>query len=681
MREKLKRYQLLVIPMLILSLLACNLVPGRAALPATITPVLRSADPDATPEAPLPAGICRLAYVSQQANIWDILLTHPAGGGDVQLTTHDPGRWQGASAGDGSLVGISLSPAGLIAFNSDEGGWHAIYRMNLDGSGLQRLTHNDGWHDYWPAWSPDGTSIAFSSNRDGSFEIYLMDADGSNPRRLTESESDASFPAWSPDGERIAFIDTRAGSIELIEIASGRQTRLTPDDAAYYQPNWSPDGRRLVFAAQIGGGRNIFTLDVEGGQLRQLTEGSDSHSLPVFSPDGSHIAFSSDREGGMRIYIMDADGGNVRRLTDGAGQHLAKDWLPNCTGLPDGLVALELGAARPPAQGPAGPPAPGDEQPPADQVVPPDPADQQDPVDLGVPIRPDDLGFPAEDGQLPEGEPPGESDVQEGDEPDEEAPGNFFEELISTVVNAVRDFIDSILDTLGGGGGTGGGGTPTVTPQVTQTADETPDPDITPTPDDLDPVYFFYKGALPGFVTLYGINCSGFTGTWHLYADDLIFTYDPSTDMFGGTIKDASVTPPIDLQVTLPGRSEPGPCSSATNCDWESEPFDIPEYIVYWENQNGTWNRFTVSTQNARMIIESYEPGVAAGMYLYLPALDGWFESYVPPMDPFPATEISEPLLDDVWSTHEFPISIRAYDVLPPRARQKAFDLIARYCR
>ena len=45
------------------------------------------------------------------------------------------------------------------------GNWE-VYRVNLDGTGLTRLTDN-GANDGLPVWSPDGSSIAFASNHDG----------------------------------------------------------------------------------------------------------------------------------------------------------------------------------------------------------------------------------------------------------------------------------------------------------------------------------------------------------------------------------------------------------------------------------------------------------------------------------------------------------------------------------
>ena len=96
-------------------------------------------------------------------------------------------------AADASAASPAGSPNGQsVAFMSQRDGNWEVYRVNLDGTGLARLTNN-GANDGLPAWSPDGSSIAFASNRDGGWAVWAMNADGSNQRRLF------SLPG-SPDG-------------------------------------------------------------------------------------------------------------------------------------------------------------------------------------------------------------------------------------------------------------------------------------------------------------------------------------------------------------------------------------------------------------------------------------------------------------------------------------------------
>ena len=80
----------------------------------------------------------------------------------------------------------AYSPDGkTIVFMSDRDGDIEIYRVDVDGPHLQRLTHAPG-RDAHPAFSRDGKKIAFQSPREGGQpQIYVMNADGSDQKRLT----------------------------------------------------------------------------------------------------------------------------------------------------------------------------------------------------------------------------------------------------------------------------------------------------------------------------------------------------------------------------------------------------------------------------------------------------------------------------------------------------------------
>jgi LysM repeat protein len=70
-----------------------------------------------------------------------------------------------------------------VAFMSSRDGNWEVYAINMNGTGLARLTENSA-QDGLPTWSPDGKSIAFVSNRSGAWAIWVMNGDGSNQRKL-----------------------------------------------------------------------------------------------------------------------------------------------------------------------------------------------------------------------------------------------------------------------------------------------------------------------------------------------------------------------------------------------------------------------------------------------------------------------------------------------------------------
>ena len=93
-----------------------------------------------------------------------------------------------------------------------------IWVMDADGSNKQRLTDN-GATNWAPSWHPDGKRIVFSSNMDDwreeigkfghNFELYLINLDGTGLERITYNQVFDSFPMFSPDGRKIAFGSNR----------------------------------------------------------------------------------------------------------------------------------------------------------------------------------------------------------------------------------------------------------------------------------------------------------------------------------------------------------------------------------------------------------------------------------------------------------------------------------------
>jgi len=156
-------------------------------------------------------------------------------GGPVQGPTvnYDGGhRRSGTETGGGAFLSPSLSYDGkqiLFAYvenkgkpeqlfhtdatrgHWDEGRCFHIFKVNVDGSGLQQLT--DGtWNDFDPCWLPNGR-IAFITERRGGYlrcgracplyNLFDMAADGSGINALSFHESNEWNPSVTHDGRII----------------------------------------------------------------------------------------------------------------------------------------------------------------------------------------------------------------------------------------------------------------------------------------------------------------------------------------------------------------------------------------------------------------------------------------------------------------------------------------------
>lgn len=167
------------------------------------------------------------------------------------------------------------------------------------------------------------TRIAYISEINGGLKggniqtIEVADYDGYNPRSLYRSHAPLLSPNWSPDGKKIAFVsyEKERQGINIIDVASGRVTRVSQYPGINSAPAWSPDGRMLALVLSKDGGPKIYTLDVITNQLSKITGGPGADTEPAWSQDGRSIVFTSDRGGKPQIYRVTLGGGNVERLT------------------------------------------------------------------------------------------------------------------------------------------------------------------------------------------------------------------------------------------------------------------------------------------------------------------------------------------------------------------------------
>ena len=113
--------------------------------------------------------------------------------------------------------------------------------------------------------------LVFSSGRSGPEQIYRMNMDGADVERLSEGTGEAANPSWHPDGQLIAFAWTRgfaagAWNIFVMDVASRkvldavdawrRQERASELGARREASRLSVDPRRTSADLFHAGGRN-----------------------------------------------------------------------------------------------------------------------------------------------------------------------------------------------------------------------------------------------------------------------------------------------------------------------------------------------------------------------------------------------------------------------------------------
>ncbi len=172
-----------------------------------------------------------IAFVSERNDLREVPFYELRS--DVFIMESD-GRFQlpltKPDAHDGSpcIAPGSTEQAGTIYFDSNREVNYAIYRMDMNGKEIRRITFNPGANDASPAISPNGDKIAFFSDRDGNYEIYMMNTDGSAQQRLTSNPMADVNPTFSPDGSSILFHSNRNGSYDLFLMDLTRQSQDLP---------------------------------------------------------------------------------------------------------------------------------------------------------------------------------------------------------------------------------------------------------------------------------------------------------------------------------------------------------------------------------------------------------------------------------------------------------------------
>jgi hypothetical protein len=165
----------------------------------------------------------------------------------------------------------------------------------LDARSGRRVALTARPADYWPAWSPDGSTIAFTRGALASRandSVWLAGADGTRERRLAGKASD---PAWSPDGRRLAVFRPPTfsnpigpSSLWIVERSSGKERLLARGlmSRGVGSASWSPGGNRLLvllrsrersFPGFEHGAADAYSIDATSGRSRLVAR----HVIPV----------------------------------------------------------------------------------------------------------------------------------------------------------------------------------------------------------------------------------------------------------------------------------------------------------------------------------------------------------------------------------------------------------------
>ncbi len=263
----------------------------------------------------------RLAFVSTRlpaavpGQAWNAIYLMNADGSGVK-------RLSRAGTADYSPA---WSPKGdLIAFASGSGkvGGTDLFVMRPDGSGRRLVVKNGGW----PSFAGDGQSLFFHSRRQGNWGVWRVNLDGSSLTRITPPDLEAFTPRTSVDGKWLVLARLRGEhrQIELMDLSTGKLTPLTTEATDHWNPSISPNGRQVVYHKTTNG------LAVPNVELWGTPLGTDlkllrvAGAFPSFSPNGKRLALVGDL---ARLDLMNTDGSGRKTLYTGqSGGLFSTSW-------------------------------------------------------------------------------------------------------------------------------------------------------------------------------------------------------------------------------------------------------------------------------------------------------------------------------------------------------------------
>ena len=199
-----------------------------------------------------------------------------------------------------------------------------LYVVPVAGGVPQNLTHDHAM-DADPAWSPDGTQLAYTSDKKGGLpQLWIRDMKAATARQVTSIDTQPLGAAWSPDGKRIAFIDVDGrwgvAGLCVVDVATGRVTRLQASLPQPGEPTWSADGTRIaitlskLYSKSFREGKNqiwVVRVDGTGEPVWQVPDPNGSIDTrggagPAWSPDGTKM--TAIYEGLVKVWPVAPDG-------------------------------------------------------------------------------------------------------------------------------------------------------------------------------------------------------------------------------------------------------------------------------------------------------------------------------------------------------------------------------------
>jgi Tol biopolymer transport system component len=200
---------------------------------------------------------------------------------------------------------------------------YAMYKARPDGSELTPITHYSNAYVAETTIAPNGKYMAWTSDKDGDLDIYRSDLDGKHVKRLTNQVGYDGGPFVSWDSKHIVYrrddlknqgqvddyrallkqhlIRPTTLEIWIMDADGSHKHQVTHLGCASFAPFLLPDNRRIIFSSNYGDAKgrefDLFLINLDGSGLERVTHTPEFDGFPMLTADGKKLIFASNRFG------------------------------------------------------------------------------------------------------------------------------------------------------------------------------------------------------------------------------------------------------------------------------------------------------------------------------------------------------------------------------------------------
>jgi tricorn protease len=224
-----------------------------------------------------------------------------------------------------------------------------LWIVQREGGVATQLTTGVG-NEFFPLFSPDGSTIAFTGQYDGNTDVFVVPATGGVPKRLTYHPGADIAVTWTHDGKSILFRSSRQSYSRFqrfftVPVDGGFEIEVPLPMA--HEGVYSPDGTRLAYLPlapafdqwkNYRGGRatKIWLANLADSSIVEVSRQNSNDFNPMWI--GDKVYFLSDRNGRFTLFEYDIRTKRVTQLIKNDGLD-----IKSAAAGPDAIVYEQFG--------------------------------------------------------------------------------------------------------------------------------------------------------------------------------------------------------------------------------------------------------------------------------------------------------------------------------------------------